>query len=201
MFFFDIFFSVASHRGQPAAKCHLRWQPTRGLALSCELGRYWIQTRDCRTTVRRATTEPPCLPTEPPCLPGNYQGFSKAFLKAVKKCALCENSSIFCVRSRHFTWWITVKKSKVFWTEILGIAWIQGFQELVWRRCGRWGQWYKLRQALACLALEQAVVETQQWWRKHERRVLPTRLRHDTAGSAARRVRTVYIHITNPHAS
>ncbi len=53
---------LAFHRGQPAAKCHPRWQPTRRLAVSCGLRRHRIQTQDCRTTVRRATTEPPCLP-------------------------------------------------------------------------------------------------------------------------------------------
>ncbi len=59
---FIIFSSVAPHKGQPAAKCHPRWQPTGRWAVSCGLGRRWIQTQDCRTTVRRATTEPPCLP-------------------------------------------------------------------------------------------------------------------------------------------
>jgi hypothetical protein len=34
-----IFSSVAPHRGQPAAKWHPRWQPTRRLAVSCRLGR------------------------------------------------------------------------------------------------------------------------------------------------------------------
>ncbi len=75
--FLRIFSSVALHRGRLAAKCHLRWQPTRQLSVSCGLGRCRIRTRDCRTTVRHATTEPPCLPllshhssqTEPPCLP------------------------------------------------------------------------------------------------------------------------------------
>jgi hypothetical protein len=33
-----IFSSVAPHRGEHAAKCHLRWQPTRRLAVSCGLG-------------------------------------------------------------------------------------------------------------------------------------------------------------------
>jgi hypothetical protein len=42
---FVIFSSVAPHRGQPAAKWHLRWQPTRRLAVSCGLGRRRIQTR------------------------------------------------------------------------------------------------------------------------------------------------------------
>ncbi len=48
--FFVILSSVAPHRGQPAAMCHPRWQPTSRLADSCGLGRRWIQTRDCRTT-------------------------------------------------------------------------------------------------------------------------------------------------------
>ncbi len=56
-----------SQRSAPT-KCHPRWQPTRRLAVSCGLGRRRILTRDCRTTVRLATTEPPCLATEPPCL-------------------------------------------------------------------------------------------------------------------------------------
>jgi hypothetical protein len=43
--FIMIFSSVAPHRGQPAAKCHLRWQPTRWLAVSCGLGRCRIRTR------------------------------------------------------------------------------------------------------------------------------------------------------------
>jgi hypothetical protein len=60
--FFIIFSSVAPHRGQPSAKCHPRWQPTRGLAVSCGLGRRWIWTLDCRTTVWCATIEPPRLP-------------------------------------------------------------------------------------------------------------------------------------------
>ncbi len=60
--FFIIFSSVAPHRGQPSAKCHPRWQPTRGLAVSCGLGRHWIWTLDCRTTVWCATIEPPRLP-------------------------------------------------------------------------------------------------------------------------------------------
>jgi hypothetical protein len=41
-FIFVIFFSVAPHRGQPAAKCHPRWQPTRRMAVSCGLGRRQI---------------------------------------------------------------------------------------------------------------------------------------------------------------
>jgi hypothetical protein len=61
-FIFVIFTSVAPHRGQPAAMCHLRWQPIRRLAVSCGLGRHWIRTWDCRTTVWRATIELPCLP-------------------------------------------------------------------------------------------------------------------------------------------
>ncbi len=61
-FIFVIFSSVAPHRGQPAAKCHPRWQPTRRLAFSCGLGRRRIRTRDCRTTVWRAAIEPPRLP-------------------------------------------------------------------------------------------------------------------------------------------
>jgi hypothetical protein len=32
------FSSSAPHRGQPAAKSHPRWQPTRRLAVSCGLG-------------------------------------------------------------------------------------------------------------------------------------------------------------------
>jgi hypothetical protein len=51
--------SVVPHRGHPAAKCHLRWQPIRRLAVSCGLGRHRIRTRDCRTTVWRATIELP----------------------------------------------------------------------------------------------------------------------------------------------
>jgi hypothetical protein len=54
-FIFVIFTSVAPHRSQPAAKCHLRWQPIRRLAVSCELGRHRIRTWDCRTTVWHAT--------------------------------------------------------------------------------------------------------------------------------------------------
>jgi hypothetical protein len=54
--FFTIFSSVATHRGQPAAKCHpCRW------AISCGLGRRRIQTRYCRTTVWGTTIEPPRL--------------------------------------------------------------------------------------------------------------------------------------------
>ncbi len=60
-FTFIMFFSVAPHRGQPAAKCHPRWQPTRRLAVSCGLGRRRIRTRDCRTTVWHTTIEPPRL--------------------------------------------------------------------------------------------------------------------------------------------
>ncbi len=41
--FFVIFSSVAPHRGQPAAMCHPRWQPTRRLADSCGLGRRRIR--------------------------------------------------------------------------------------------------------------------------------------------------------------
>ncbi len=67
--FFLIFSSVVPHRSQHTAKCHPMWQPTRKLAVSCELGRHQIRTRDCRTAARHATTEPPRLPTEPPCLP------------------------------------------------------------------------------------------------------------------------------------
>ncbi len=61
-FIFVIFSSVATHRGQPVAKCHPRWQPTRRSPVSCGLGRRWIRTRDCRTTVWQATNEPPRLP-------------------------------------------------------------------------------------------------------------------------------------------
>ncbi len=68
-FIFLIFTSVAPHRGQPAAKCHPRWQPTRRLAVSCGLGRHRIRTRDCRTTVWHATIELPRLPIELPGLP------------------------------------------------------------------------------------------------------------------------------------
>ncbi len=60
--FLIIFSFVAPHRGQPAAKCHPRWQPTRRLAVSCGQGRRRIRTRDCRKTVRCTGTEPPCLP-------------------------------------------------------------------------------------------------------------------------------------------
>jgi hypothetical protein len=49
--FIIIFSSVAPHRGQPAAKCHSRWQPSKRLAVRCGLGRRRIWTRDCRTTV------------------------------------------------------------------------------------------------------------------------------------------------------
>ncbi len=56
------FLLCAPHRGQPGAKCHPRRQPTRRLAISCGLGRCRIRTQDCRTTVKPATTEPPCLP-------------------------------------------------------------------------------------------------------------------------------------------
>jgi hypothetical protein len=66
--FFVIFSSVALHRGQPAAKCHPRWQPSRRLAVCCGLGRRWIRTRDCRTTIWRDTIGPPCLHIEPPRL-------------------------------------------------------------------------------------------------------------------------------------
>jgi hypothetical protein len=59
--FFTIFSSLAPHRGQPAAKCHPRWQPARRWAISCGLGRHRIRTRDCRTTVWRTTIEPPLL--------------------------------------------------------------------------------------------------------------------------------------------
>ncbi len=55
--FFVIFSSVAPHRGQPAAKCHPKWQPTRRLAVSCGVWRRRIRTRDCRTTVWRSTIE------------------------------------------------------------------------------------------------------------------------------------------------
>jgi hypothetical protein len=68
-FIFVIFSSVAPHRGQPAAKCHPRWQPTRRLAVSCGLWRSQVRTRDYRTTVWHATIEPPSLPIEPPSLP------------------------------------------------------------------------------------------------------------------------------------
>ncbi len=60
-FIIVVFSSVAPHRGQPAAKCHTRWQLTRRLAVSCGLWRRQIQTRNCRTTVWDATIEPPCL--------------------------------------------------------------------------------------------------------------------------------------------
>ncbi len=68
-FIIGIFSSVAPHRGQPTAKCHPWWQPTRRIAVSCGLGRHQIRTRDCRTTVWHATIEPPRLPIEPPRLP------------------------------------------------------------------------------------------------------------------------------------
>ncbi len=57
--FLIIFSSAAPHRGQPTAKSHPRWQPTRRLAVSCRLER--IRTQDCRTTARHATAVPPCL--------------------------------------------------------------------------------------------------------------------------------------------
>ncbi len=69
--FFTIFSSVAPHRGQPAAKCHPRWQPTRRWTISCGLGRHRIRTRDYRTTVWRTTIEPPRLhfwATTPPLI-------------------------------------------------------------------------------------------------------------------------------------
>ncbi len=44
--------------------CHPRWQPTRRLADSCGLGSRRIRTRDCRTTVWRATIELPRLHRE-----------------------------------------------------------------------------------------------------------------------------------------
>ncbi len=37
--FFVIFSCIVPDRGQPAAKCHPRWQPTKRLAVSCGLGR------------------------------------------------------------------------------------------------------------------------------------------------------------------
>ncbi len=64
-FIFVTFSSAAPHRGQPAAKCHPRWQPTRRLAVSCGLGARRILTRDCRTTAWRATIEPSRLPDSP----------------------------------------------------------------------------------------------------------------------------------------
>ncbi len=42
---FLVFSSVAPHRGQPAAKCHPRWQTTRRLTDSCGLGRRRIRTQ------------------------------------------------------------------------------------------------------------------------------------------------------------
>jgi hypothetical protein len=60
--FFIIFSSVVPHRGQPAAKCHPRWQPTSRFAVNCGLGRHRIRTRDCRTTVWCSTFEPLRLP-------------------------------------------------------------------------------------------------------------------------------------------
>jgi hypothetical protein len=68
-FIFVIFSSVAPHRRQPAAKYHPRWQPTRRLSVSCGLGRRQIRTRDCRTTVWHATTEPPPFPNWATTLP------------------------------------------------------------------------------------------------------------------------------------
>ncbi len=70
-FIFITFSSFAPHRGQPAAKCHPRWQPTRRLAVSCGLGRRRIRTRDCRTTIEPPTppnwaTTPPSWATTPP---------------------------------------------------------------------------------------------------------------------------------------
>jgi hypothetical protein len=67
-----IFSSVASHRGQPAAKCHPRWQPTRSLAVGCGLRRdsnpglqdnslaryHWATTLLKATTPPWATTPP-----------------------------------------------------------------------------------------------------------------------------------------------
>ncbi len=71
-FIFVILSSVAPHRGQPGVKCHLRWQPTRWLAVSCGLGR----CRDCRTTAWRNAIEPPRLPKiEPPLCRTLGKGF------------------------------------------------------------------------------------------------------------------------------
>ncbi len=43
--FLIIFSSVAPHRGEHAARCHPRWQPTRRLAVSCGLGRHRFEPR------------------------------------------------------------------------------------------------------------------------------------------------------------
>ncbi len=58
----------------------------------------------------------------------------------------------------------------------------------------------QVEQAPARQDLEKAVVETQQLLRKHEQEVLPTRLRRDTARSAANRVGT-YCMATKCYAS
>jgi hypothetical protein len=42
---------------------------------------------------------------------------------------------------------------------------------------------------------ERAAVETQQQWKEHEQKVLPTLLKHDAAESAANRMRTLYTYI------
>jgi hypothetical protein len=61
-FIFRNFLLCASHRGEPAAKCYSRWQPTRRLAFTYGLGRRQIRTREWSITVWRATVEPPRLP-------------------------------------------------------------------------------------------------------------------------------------------
>ncbi len=91
--FLIIFSSVALYRGQPAAKCHLRWQPTNDWqsavgwgdagfepgtagqqsgALSHHASHHWATMPPCATM---PPNEPPCLPNwatmppnEPPCL-------------------------------------------------------------------------------------------------------------------------------------
>jgi hypothetical protein len=78
-----IFSTFVPHRGQPAAKCHPRWQPTRRLAVSCGLGRRRARTQDCRTTAWHATIEPPRLlnwdTTTPNSLYSSILGFNLMF--------------------------------------------------------------------------------------------------------------------------
>ncbi len=75
--FFTILSSVAPHRGQPTAKCHPRWQPTRRWASAVgwgdagfEPGTAGQQSGALPLSHHASPTEPPRLPTtEPPRLP------------------------------------------------------------------------------------------------------------------------------------
>jgi hypothetical protein len=83
----------------------------------------------------------------------------------------------------------------MFLTEILVVARIQGFQEPVLGRAGAAGGVTRAETGSCLPSVEESSSRDPVTM---EKEVFPTGWRHDTEGSAANRVRTLYIYVINP---